>query len=227
MFRHQRKTVSAPHTRAKVVHQCGHDRAMVAEGRAMNLADRLRIVGSFLPDLHADAPYRRRTSRSLGRSCNSGSVQPRSAALRSETGHRQPVPRESSHGAAAPPRAKEQRRPMLRSMDEPTNSASAFEQLLVACRALDERRFRYDLIVARQNAVMLRVVLPASTGRSSSLPTARSNASASSARASKPARPRSTRYSKSSTPETSLCASANRAMQQPRQGGFEVPRLPP
>jgi hypothetical protein len=49
---------------------------------------------------------------------------------------------------------------MLRSMDEPTNSAGAFEQLLAACRALDERRFRYDLIVARSDAVMLRVVLP-------------------------------------------------------------------
>jgi hypothetical protein len=45
-------------------------------------------------------------------------------------------------------------------MDEPTEPASAFEQLLAACRALDERRFRYDLTAARSDAVMLRVVLP-------------------------------------------------------------------
>ena len=63
VFRHQRKAVSALQTRAKVVNQRGYDRAMFAEGRAMDLGDGLRVVGSFLPDLHTDAPYRCRTSR--------------------------------------------------------------------------------------------------------------------------------------------------------------------
>jgi hypothetical protein len=43
-------------------------------------------------------------------------------------------------------------------MGEPTHGA--FERLLAACRALDERRFRYELHVARPDAVTLTVVLP-------------------------------------------------------------------
>jgi hypothetical protein len=43
-------------------------------------------------------------------------------------------------------------------MGEPTQGA--FERLLAACSALDERRFRYELRVVRSDAVMLTVVLP-------------------------------------------------------------------
>jgi len=42
-FRHQRKTVSARHTRSKVVNQRCYDRAMFAEGRAMDLSDGISL----------------------------------------------------------------------------------------------------------------------------------------------------------------------------------------
>ena len=45
-------------------------------------------------------------------------------------------------------------------MGEPLSQPSAFDRLLGACRALDEHGIRYDLSVARPEAVMMSIVLP-------------------------------------------------------------------